>query len=560
MNKILEKTYISYSSIEHKGYCEYVKTDNSFLHYTPSTKHPNFDFLKSYSDEETFVKNYGNPLFRVSINRFKVVIETTEDKVSIKLFNYYKIRVEGRVYFVKKTNLIFLTYNIKTNSLYDGRLINYHLKRKCVKRIRRSILAKDPLQEIQDNIKLNLLNYTRGDSEYLYSDYEATQESIDIINKFIECIPGIEKYSDIPKYRLYKRYFDYGGVKIPDNWKTFLRLYPQPRKKELKKVNFKYIDCVMSNFNLNGDKIKRILHKIEYFNHITLLWSFRVFGKEYIMSKPDDEIIRILETKYSLHTQVSVDVEFKKSERENAYKIFKYILNGEMDVNTFEDHLTYRKRLHSVNPVKWKSSNLDEFSNEHMDWSEKYSELTSTKYKRNYNEPFKKTLELPLSVEDVIYYPILLTMTSEYNKESITQNNCVRTYIDKPESIIISLRESGNESLEKLTIEYNITKYSDNDTLFLNRVQTKYKSNLNPNEKWYNVLEKLDLRIKELCQLNMFTLPNADIILPGNKVINSNVILVKSDTNDYVRFEWDNNFLNKTYSFNYNNELENLPF
>ena len=46
---------------------------------------------ESYDDkEETYIENYGNPIWSVSKQYFMVVVEKEEHKVSIKLFYGYK--------------------------------------------------------------------------------------------------------------------------------------------------------------------------------------------------------------------------------------------------------------------------------------------------------------------------------------------------------------------------------------------------------------------------------------------------------------------------------------
>lgn len=566
MGKIFEKVVKVYTSIEHKTYCEFNSPSNgNFLFRNGTKKHPNFEYLNNYDDEDTFVKNYGNPLFTVSVDKFTISVEHNGDKFSIKLYYYNKTRNVGKVYFVKKTKLTFFTYNIRTNSLYDGSLTNYHLKRKCVKRIRRSIMANDPIQKIQDSISHSLVTFHKVNGEFYKLD-DASELSNTIINMFIDLIPNTNEYSDIPKYKLYKRYYDYGGVKLPDNWKSFLPIYPQPKKKELKKVGFKYIDCLMMLYNLNGDKIKRILHKVNYCNFSSLLWSFKAFGKEYIMSKTDNEILGILECRSIFDVRIN-HIDLKKSEKENAYNIFKYVLIGVVDIFTFTDHMVYYDRLRNVNPVKWLSKTHEEFVDEHYEWSDMYSNLSKATYERKYNDDFKSKLECLINDDDKWYTPVLLTSTKDYNMESITQKNCVRTYIDKTKSVIISLREGGVDSLEKLTIEYIIFKNSNDANFTLIRVQTKYKSNNTPSEKWNGVLEKLDNRIKELCSFGFFTLPSANITLPGNKIVNSKIIFVGDNNSGY--FEWDTDDCNKHKDFNYfiDNVIDNnydyindLPF
>jgi hypothetical protein len=86
------------------------------------------------------------------------------------------------------------------------------------------------------------------------------------------------------------------------------------------------------------------------------------------------------------------------------------------------------------------------------------------------------------------YSPVLLTNSSEYNEESSTQSNCVKTYIGKVSSFIISLRNESN--YERATIEYNVTK--QDDKVKIKRIQSLGRFNNKLGEEWNDVLFKLD--------------------------------------------------------------------
>ena len=55
-----------------------------------------------------------------------------------------------------------MTYNLKTNILYHGEITNYHLKRKCYKKVRISNFSDSPIQKFIGFF--NTLTY--GLSEY----------------------------------------------------------------------------------------------------------------------------------------------------------------------------------------------------------------------------------------------------------------------------------------------------------------------------------------------------------------------------------------------------------
>jgi hypothetical protein len=71
------------------------------------------------------------------------------DKVSFKVFSYIKRRRVAGKWFKVQTNCKFITFNYKTNALYTGSLDNYHLKRKCRKRVSRVMFNNDPINNMR---------------------------------------------------------------------------------------------------------------------------------------------------------------------------------------------------------------------------------------------------------------------------------------------------------------------------------------------------------------------------------------------------------------------------
>jgi hypothetical protein len=90
--------------------------------------------------------------------------------------------------------------------------------------------------------------------------------------------------------------------------------------------------------------------------------------------------------------------------------------------------------------------------------------------------------------------------STQYNEESKTQSNCVRTYIDKPENFIVSVRKDNIYSDERITVEYQITLNG------LNRVQSRKKFNQTTDEYDELILRQLDMRLNKLFDDGVFQL------------------------------------------------------
>lgn len=537
MEKLYDFKISSYYTLLYKDYCELDEQDllgshDSDIHptLTPfynnlSIKKREFDYDKTFFDEESYVQNYTNLCSLLMFNRFIIVVEKGEDKVTIKLFSYSKNRQPGKKYFRKSTKCHFLTYNFKQNCLYSGTITNYHLKKKCKKTITKNNWFN---RQITGFVQV-WINYVRGMKLNNFEKIEQSGIEInDAIKIFLSNIPNIDMTIEGYDNVIYKRYLDGIGVKVPNNWINFNRTFPQITKKIFKKNKFKFVDSFMSLNDLHGDKIKRTLHTVKSTEGIeSLKFALHLFGKDFILSQPDEIIKTIIESpkfmmNWELHFQnFNIDFnDFTKTELRNVFEIFKLVIVGEINLNSFIDHFSFKTRLKLLEPVLWRSKDYDSFTDEHYTWAEKIGSLSSAEYKRIYDGKFKEYIQTP--IDD--YYPVLLSDSKEYNIESFIQSNCVRSYVDKPSSLIISLRKGGIDSKVRATIEYRIE--NDFDKIKLKRVQSLGRYNENLNEGWNRVLIDLDVKMFYTLENNIFKLPEVEIKY-GGKLFLSNLLFVE---------------------------------
>jgi hypothetical protein len=530
MEKLFEYKKVAYHTLLHKDYCEVSEEDLLGNHqsdvpffFNVTTFRKEFDYLKTFNDEESYNNNYSNPLAHCMLKRVTIVVDKSDDKTSLKLFTYDISRETGRKYFTKQTCCHYITFNHKLNSLFHGFIRNYHKKKKSVKKLFKNNWYTKPIQNL---IQLSN-NLYRGMKLNNFEDIESSGKAInDAIGIFLSNIPNtnltIKGYENI----IYKRYLDGLGVKVPNNWMYFDRIYPQLTKKIFKKCNYKYVDAFMESHRLNGDKIKRVLHTVNSTSGINnLKFALDFFGNDYILSQNDEIIKSIIESTFQQQDASSQIVYYRsmdkytKNELKNCFEIFKLTLVGEINYYSFIDHIKYKHQLKNWEPVIWKSNNYDKFTEEHYNWSEKVGLIKNAQYNRFYYEPFKQYLETPINE----YFPVLLSEHKEYLKESFEQSNCVRTYADRPDSIIISIRKDSVEGKERATIEYKIKKYDDN--LVLKRVQSLGRFNAKLDETWNEVLEKLDERINKSLETNLFELPKVEI-KRGSKTCTTDIIFL----------------------------------
>jgi len=506
MEELFKFRHDRYIVSEYESHC---KLDDEVddilgLKISKKTYRNHFEFKVEHSGEEEYVKHYANPLCSVYHTRFSVFVTKTEDKVCIKFFRYHRHREKSKKYFKIQTDVHYLTYNFKTNSLYNGSITNYHLKRKFRKKVNRNSFNSDPINRMKGLINSELNNILNRNPELLINKPDIIK---DIFGVFFKSIPGYENYTNVSHdYILYKMYLDKNNIKTPNNWAVFMLSQQHPKKKDFLKNKLKFIDTFMSMYGFKGDKIKKLLHRINSFNGSSYLDSiFSLFGKDFIMSQPDKIIIDILEsTNYP--SQWSEDIFQSKKEKYNAFEVFKIVLKGEIDIQTFYDHFSMIRNLRRFESIRWESNDYNTFTEEHFIISERLGFYNNGDFSRIYNEEFVNRLQ---ELVDETYYPVVLTTSREYNMESHIQSNCVKGYISRPGSFIVSLRNGSVESKERATIEYQV-KF-ENDKIRLKRVQTLGRFNHQLDESWNRPLVLLDIRIEKLVNEKLFDLPKVEL-------------------------------------------------
>jgi hypothetical protein len=529
-----------------------IETSLSSGRHTSYTPWGDYTFNLEYDTEEKFVEHYGNPLASLFFNRVIICVTKENDKVSFKVFSYVKRRRVAGKWFKVQTNCKFITFNYKTNALYTGSLENYHLKRKCRKRVSRVMFNNDPIN--------NMRRYLRDSLNTIVDKKVVDIPTIvnQVISTFVNAIPGTELYADLlPEQRIYKRYLDAQGIKVPNNWFELMNTYPQPKKKDLVKCGYKYIDALMKVHLLKGDKVKRALHNVKSFESSgNFKNACNIFGEKFILNQPDDFIQLLLEHNRQsvFHNNIGKGLLTKK-EFSNFFEIYKLFQKGLVNSNVIEDHFRFYRLLDQMEPVKWISRTHDEFVQEHYDWSEKYNHYTNGDFTRIYNQEFVDKINEVILTKDGPYFPEVLTTSKRYNNESFFQNNCVKTYVKRVGSVLISLRRGEGETEERASIEIEVRPlvWPDEMCFMLRRVQTLGKRNNRLDNSWDNVLSKLDDRIEYIVREKLFDTLQIGGEFGGRKVFSDYTIkeynsLTSNKKSVYL--DWENDSIMKLNSYN----------
>ena len=467
--------------------------------------------------KEYFELNKKNTLCTLTHKRLSIFVVKNEDKVTLKYFMYSRTKRVGEVFYRVSTTCHYVSYNVKRNCLYVGKIINFHKKRKALKHVKIHTFDRDI---VTDTITIINLWYN-----HVFEDRpERKINNIfghNAVKEFLANIPGVQYHTNkISSQTIYKTILTKKGVKLCDNWAVFTCMYPQPKTKDYKKNGPKYLDSIMELNAFSGDKIKRILHKLKNFNPNLFKTAVNFFGKDYILGQSDETLIDIFESTCDNEFYVDFSMITSKKERNNIFEIFKLVAKGEVDVHTYIDHFRFIRNIRRFEHVKWSSATYDDFREEHLNLTELNQYYTKGTFTRIYGDRFIDYISNGIKYENDTYYPEILKTSKDYNLESFVQSNCVKGYVQRASALIVSLRKNDKESKERLTVEYRI---SMGHSMQIDRVQTRGRFNQDPGLDWSFALEVLDGRMNSSLVYNLFELPKI-VCKVGNKEFISNSI------------------------------------
>lgn len=500
-------------------------------------------FVHSHTSdtEKDFVDNFPNQLCQISKRTLIVVVEVDGNKITFKRFLNTIFRKVGKPYFQKTSRVDYISYNKETKFVYKGHILDYHKKRKCVKSVRKNFFPLGIVNSFLVEMKNQFHSFNKKED---FSD--VVFDSVGIFTKACGLKPElILSLDDI----MYREYLNKMGIKYPNNFQAYrtARYETQPKLKDIRKANMRLVDAFMKKNNVNGKVLKKALHESEKVNLLLYQHAIKHFGPDLInndyklvkgcLEYPEDNI-------YYGNDNLIIKNIFSGNEYQRVFNVFKSLIElKEINLNSFWDHVRYYIKLKRLGePIKWKSeSSGKEFQEEHLDWSDKISQYEIGFYERIYPENLEKICCVDIEKNGIIYTPVLLKNTTQYNEESSIQSNCVKNYIGYPSAIIFSLRKGGPQSDERATLEYRIIKGLNQEGIVSNNVQSRIKYNQTPTEDWMDAISELDKLVYSYTKSKFYE--NVKI----KKTCKNGVVLQTEAEWEDSHLKWINQEISKTY-------------
>ena len=475
--EILKINFTKYQTVFHRDHSPLdSKTDEWGLY----DKHV---FVQTSDDQQeiTYNENGTNLMASVSKSYMMAIIERKEQKLSLKVFHGTRYRGRGNAWFKVSRNVEFLTLNLEKGDIYFGYLHDYQKKRKFKRHVRRNFFATDPI----NSIRMMIRNLIPLDNE------QSNSISENFIRTFLKEMDGQEDSKLPHTRRLFEFYLKGKGIKYPNNYFIyFQKMGDLPKLKTLRKFDMKLVDAFMHDNKLYGDVIKKVLHEVKHLEVNLVQSALNTFSPSMILQ--DKELVKeLFECGQGGGISFNTNGMSKKEIRNLLSSFRSCIVDKEIDLWSWRDHTEMYTYLKSVGEnIKWTAHNNETFREEHLDWTDKCDFYRRGYYTRIYPISMDLAFKIPIIDGDDVLYPIILKESDEYNEESKIQQNCVKTYIGRPSSVIISLRKNSTVSEERATIEYQIFK--KDDVVTFNRPQSlgKYNSRLDPS--WNDALKSLD--------------------------------------------------------------------
>ena len=501
--ELVKKTSVPYVHKKHSKGTKHVEV----RYFTPKTE------VMALGEKEWLEKSV-QVLNSALVRRTTVVLEKNEDKVKLSMFNFRKSRQVGHRYFAKGSKDIHITFNLKTKNFY---ITNSHFAH----RRRTTSTTKNDFSKIINQI--HSLTFTNPFDPLVHPETQrgtTTPPNVNALKALIGLVEELEldikvlpnsvnSPGDLLGRIIMEWFIKVWKIKTPNDY-TYYLLKHYPGIKKLRKYNMSLIHTILGERGLKGKFYNKLLNLEPEINVTDLHLLQRILGDAGV-KRISTHILAYSKTfedtkstqPEHLITNVGYCDKLSKYENNNIINIYNSCtdptrISGFIDL--LLDHFKIKNKLQGYGVIKnIKSKTLDKFNDEHSDWSNLLHGCERTT-QVNYQYPanFLTHIEKPIELDGNIYFVKVLKDDSDYFKEGQIQNHCVRTYLDRYTSIIISVRKNHESGMERMTCEFREVwkelwekgvwgAKGSTPTL----VQTKMKYNNNPTGDWEVIMRLL---------------------------------------------------------------------
>ena len=487
----------SYNTRVFKNYCP-VEPVEKVDNYVTKKELKYFDDYQSF-DEVDYEKNYGNLMADLSFQRRRIFVEESEDSISLKSQVYTRYRILSNRYFVVRKQTNFLSFNFKTKMFYLG---TFNGKNK--KKIGTSMKVNPTCNNIFNITYALKIHETVDSQSYVYFFLGKIWEKLELKNPQNFKTNNVYSFYSLTKYLIQ-------GVKLPNEWIKFSGTFVS--LKDLRKNNMNLVDTFMGALKIKGNKAKKMLNEIKLLNFEKMIYLYHLLGIDRF-NKLNEKIfktnneIKLNEEEspsdwYHLTQPHQDNYLFEGLELTDKEKDRIVLLCENMDYylySTLCEHVNFKIKLTKLGEnVKMKFNSIHEFNVEHEEWSRLIQSYRTGEIERFYGNI--DDLEKPIEHKGETYYPVLLKTSWDYEKESQHQKNCVRTYVERADSIIFSIRKDSKDGDDRITVEY---QFRSDEVL---NVQERAKYNYQPSLEFSEVANIQLANINLLYKLGTLKLP-----------------------------------------------------
>ena len=487
----------SYNTRVFKNYCP-VEPVEKVDNYVTKKELKYFDDYQSF-DEVDYEKNYGNLMADLSFQRRRIFVEESEDSISLKSQVYTRYRILSNRYFVVRKQTNFLSFNFKTKMFYLG---TFNGKNK--KKIGTSMKVNPTCNNIFNITYALKIHETVDSQSYVYFFLGKIWEKLELKNPQNFKTNNVYSFYSLTKYLIQ-------GVKLPNEWIKFSGTFVS--LKDLRKNNMNLVDTFMGALKIKGNKAKKMLNEIKLLNFEKMIYLYHLLGIDRF-NKLNEKIfktnneIKLNEEEspsdwYHLTQPHQDNYLFEGLELTDKEKDRIVLLCENMDnylYSTLCEHINFKRKLTKLGEnVKMKFNSIHEFNAEHEEWSRLIQSYRTGEIERFYGNI--DDLEKPIEHKGETYYPVLLKTSWDYEKESQHQKNCVRTYVERADSIIFSIRKDSKDGDDRITVEY---QFRSDEVL---NVQERAKYNYQPSLEFSEVANIQLANINLLYKLGTLKLP-----------------------------------------------------